>query len=223
MSRASIILYLAAASALSGCGVVFQAIAGYDERESRVERVDTTLGVSSLPEGAAVSEMRGDVAYNLGTTALRMPVHYERALVVSKPASMKYYWLGTGLDALLVTGAAIGAAAASSHTETDARKVALWVSWTQLPLGLIAEIVAGAIVGSRDPSIVSRIDHPRAYQLSIRKPEYPPLLASISVPAAAPGVTIPLDPRAALALNRVGSPVTVTLAGTPTVSASPIR
>lgn len=204
---------------LPGCGLLFQLYAGYDEEETQTEKATHTILVSSLPRGAQVSELVGDRRVSLGITPLEKKVDFEREVDLQRPASMKPFWIGTAVDLLAVIGAGILVSSVIAPlVDNEDDKKAIWGIYANLPIALLAEAAVGGIVGGRPATVVKRRDLPEGIDLALSRPGGAEIQAHIEIPAAGSRLTIPLDPLAARAMNRVGAPVTLIVAKTSSIS-----
>jgi hypothetical protein len=205
---------------LPGCGLIFQLYAGYDREETRTEEQTQTMFLTSLPRGAHVDELTGEARVSLGTTPVEKQITYQREVTTQLPASMTPFWIGTAIDAALLVGTGVLIdRVINPEIERREGRDFVWGVFSQLVLGLVAEVVVGGIVGGRPPSVIKRRDIPAAIDLAFLHPNGVEIQAHVEVPAAGDRLTIPLDPSAARHLNRPGAPVTLFVAKTSSTAA----
>jgi hypothetical protein len=215
----SVFLLLVFVPLSSGCGVVFQAIAGYNEEETTVEQSTHDVLISTLPKGASVSASTDDQRRELGETPLHVSIPYETEVTIQRPAPMSMFWFGTALDAAAVAIAGLGARAITQHLDHQDERNVIWAAYIYGPvLSLLGEVIVGGILSVRETSVTARHAETASLELTVEKPGFPTFLARVDAPSIGPRVTIPLEPSAALRLNHPGAPLMVVIASSSTVS-----
>lgn len=201
---------LASLFLLPGCGMLFQLYSGYDHEEQRFETETTTLQINSLPRGAVVYQLDGDQRKNLGTAPVEGDYEYQTEVTVTKPEGMLPYFIGSIVDLGLVIG--IGLVLNNvvlDDIKRDDHRDAVWAAYTNLPLLLIGEVIAGVILAGRKESVTRRRAVPIEEDFVLVAAHWPEVQVAVELPTAGTRLTIPLDPRAAMQMNRIGAPVTI--------------
>jgi len=179
---------------LSGCGVVFQGIAGFSDERAVRRDVQKPVRIETLPQGAEVHRKDLGSARRLGTAPLVDELSYEVIDTVEQPADLTPFWVGTTIDAAVAAGAALGIASDDEFRD-DA---GAWFGW-MITFGalVLSEVVAGALLSRREPVVLATRLEERSgnYRYLVRKPGFPPIEAAVSAPKIGDTIFLPLDPE----------------------------